>query len=675
MGSYALLVGVSKFDDLKLAKLTAPQEDVEALAAVLRDPTRGGFDNVETCIDADLQTIREQLSALLDDRRPDDTVLFYYSGHGIMAKGQRLFLATGRSSFDRPQISSLWASEMRELLELSRAAKQVVILDCCHSGGFAEGAKGVATPITDETFGDGEGQYVLTATDALQFAYDTEGALREGVDAPALSRFTSWLVDGIGKGEAAPEKDQITLDALFEYVERRARAASVGMTPKLFVKRKSGELIIARNPAVRPRPAPINRAPEPAERVVIERPRISPKVEPPISESAQRPAKVLDKPALTPSSDRLAQTPIGAIRRWLSERPAYLLAFGLPPLLFATWHLFRLPIPSENAPIQIFIGTGVLFGFALWFKNRVGAILAALPIGLAFVVKPAVVPFEGFVDDPLPYWSATAEDYWWPGAFFVIVVAAIGLTAAPSRLLEEVKRLRPDVAAFVIAVATGLAGYFYFDRPTLYDVYLPFRPQYAQLREHLVAVAAAVDRVASPFAPSKPLDIPLVLDETGNIRDENPSATGHLFLYQHLTMPDARFGGMEDALDNDLLLDLRDTGKKPVLSASAFAEYASAFRSDDAAALARTLNAPYLVIVKPFHGDSTEVQRAAPYRVFLYNLKRDEIIFAADIQNPVGTADELKEQANSILEMTVGAKILRRPAGVSFLHDAGASGG
>jgi hypothetical protein len=252
MGAHALLVGISRFDDPKLAKLNSPQSDVEAFANVLKDPARGGFDSVEISIDRDLLEIRDKLSTLMDGRSTDDMVLLYYSGHGIVAKGGRLYLATGQSSFDRPQARSIATSEIRDLMEQSRASKMVVILDCCHSGVFAEGAKGAEAPaMTDNTFGDGsgsEGQYVLTATDALQYAYDGAGELREAAPGPTLSRFTRWLVDGLGKGEASPFDEQITLDALYQYLCRRAKTEQVGMTPQRFVKRGSGEMVIAKNP-------------------------------------------------------------------------------------------------------------------------------------------------------------------------------------------------------------------------------------------------------------------------------------------------------------------------------------------------------------------------------------------------------------------------------------------
>ena len=258
MGAYALLLGISEFTDPRLAKLNAPKGDVEALAGVLKDPERGAFDSVITCIDQDVQAIRDQLVALLDQRAPDDMVLLYYSGHGIVTKGQRLFLATGQTNFDRPQARSLSALEMRDMLEQSRAGKQVVILDCCHSGVFVDGAKGVVQTVTDDTFAcdSAEGQYVLTATDALQFAYDATGAAKDSAPQQALSRFTGWLVDAIGKGEADPRNERITLDAVFDYLSRRARIEAAGMTPRRFVKRNSGEMVIARNPNAAPEKLP-----------------------------------------------------------------------------------------------------------------------------------------------------------------------------------------------------------------------------------------------------------------------------------------------------------------------------------------------------------------------------------------------------------------------------------
>jgi hypothetical protein len=72
---------------------------------------------------------------------------------------------------------------------------------------------------------------VLAAADTLQFAYDGQDARIGDRSARKLSRFTSWLVDGIDNGEAAPDDEQITMDALYEYLRRRARRDGSTMIP------------------------------------------------------------------------------------------------------------------------------------------------------------------------------------------------------------------------------------------------------------------------------------------------------------------------------------------------------------------------------------------------------------------------------------------------------------
>jgi hypothetical protein len=253
MARHALLIGVSEFADKRLARLNAPTNDVIALRGILQDGSRGNFDTVELSLNEDFVGMRDHLSQFFHDRAPDDLLLLYYSGHGILGRGNRLFLATTGSNLDAPRDRSISAKEIREFIEDSRAERQIVILDCCHSGAFAEHAKAVAPPpaVTSETFSGGDaGLYVLTAADALQFAWDGS-ELRAGNEAASgVSRFTSWLVDGLAKGQAAPDDEQITMDSLYRYLFRRARAEGTPSTPQRFVQGGVGDLVISRNPLV-----------------------------------------------------------------------------------------------------------------------------------------------------------------------------------------------------------------------------------------------------------------------------------------------------------------------------------------------------------------------------------------------------------------------------------------
>jgi hypothetical protein len=248
LAKHALLIGISEFADKRLNRLNAPTNDVLALRGILRDKERGAFDTVELSINEDYMAVRDRLAKLYQDRAPDDLLLLYNSGHGILDRG-RLFLATAGSDLDAPRARSIAAKDVREFMEECRAERQIVVLDCCHSGAFAEGVKagGPVPAVVPDTFVGGDaGTYVLTASDAMQFAWDGS-ELRTG-EADGISRFTAWLVEGLQGGEAAPDDEQISMDALYRYLYRRARAQGAPSTPQRFVHGGVGDPVISRNP-------------------------------------------------------------------------------------------------------------------------------------------------------------------------------------------------------------------------------------------------------------------------------------------------------------------------------------------------------------------------------------------------------------------------------------------
>jgi formylglycine-generating enzyme required for sulfatase activity/uncharacterized caspase-like protein len=251
MRRHALLIGVSEFTDRRLKGLNAPINDVTKLQGILRDSSRGRFDSVELSPNENYLEMRDRLSRFYHGRAPEDLLLLYYSGHGILGQGNRLFLATAGSDLDTPRDRSISSREIREFIRDSRAQQQIVVLDCCHSGAFADHSKAGAPPpaVTSETFSSGgTGLYVLTAADALEYAWD--GAeLRLGDQAAnKLSLFTSWLVEGLETGEAAPDDEEITIDALYRYLFRRAHSEGARSTPQRFVQEGVGDLVISANP-------------------------------------------------------------------------------------------------------------------------------------------------------------------------------------------------------------------------------------------------------------------------------------------------------------------------------------------------------------------------------------------------------------------------------------------
>src|SRR5258706_12539629 len=121
MARHALLIGVSEFADTRLARLNAPTNDVIALRGILQDSSRGNFDSVELSLNEDFLGVRDHLSRFFHDRSPDDVLLLYYSGHGILGRGNRLFLATSGSNLDTPRARGVSTQDIRDFIEESRA--------------------------------------------------------------------------------------------------------------------------------------------------------------------------------------------------------------------------------------------------------------------------------------------------------------------------------------------------------------------------------------------------------------------------------------------------------------------------------------------------------------------------------------------------------------------------
>src|SRR6187551_3544609 len=139
---YALIIGNNKYDDPKLAQLKTPAADSQALAKVLDDKKIGGFDVVIPLINQYEAKARRAISEFLADKKPDDLVLLYFSGHGILDDRGRLYLALKDTQVNLLKATSIPSSFVADEMDSCRSRRQILILDCCHSGAFARGAKG-----------------------------------------------------------------------------------------------------------------------------------------------------------------------------------------------------------------------------------------------------------------------------------------------------------------------------------------------------------------------------------------------------------------------------------------------------------------------------------------------------------------------------------------------------
>ncbi|WP_204151965.1 GUN4 domain-containing protein [Leptolyngbya sp. CCY15150] len=244
MARVALLIGTGTYGD-GFKPLPAAPKDVEAIAAVLRDPDMGGFDQVEQLIDQPHSTVSETIETWLRARQKDDLALLYISGHGVKDDQRDLYFAacnTKKQKENLVRATAIPASVVRDRIRESKAKRQVIILDCCFSGAFGDLLAKDDNTIDLETLLGAEGRVVLTSSSSLQYSFEQ----RDG----ALSIYTHCLVEGIRTGAADVDDDgAISVQELHDYAKRKVQEESPAMTPRIIVLKDEGyQIRIAKAP-------------------------------------------------------------------------------------------------------------------------------------------------------------------------------------------------------------------------------------------------------------------------------------------------------------------------------------------------------------------------------------------------------------------------------------------
>jgi hypothetical protein len=245
---YALIIANSVYEDALLRQLIAPPQDAEGLAQVLADPSICGFE-VRTLLDEPSYRVCEEIEDFFEQRERDDLTLLYFSGHGITDDDGLLYYAARNTKRNRLRATAVAAPWVNEMITRCRSRRQVLLLDCCHSGAFAR-TKSAATVNVGQQLAasareEGRGRFVITASDAFQYSFEGDSVEGEGV----YSVFTQALVQGLRSGEADLDSDGlITLDELYRFVHRRVREQTPQQSPRKWESDAEGTMVIGLNP-------------------------------------------------------------------------------------------------------------------------------------------------------------------------------------------------------------------------------------------------------------------------------------------------------------------------------------------------------------------------------------------------------------------------------------------
>jgi formylglycine-generating enzyme required for sulfatase activity/predicted MPP superfamily phosphohydrolase len=242
----ALIIANGDFEDPCLSRLSAPTRDAVALASVLGDPDIGGFD-VTLLVDKPEHEVRRTVARFYHRRKRDDLLLLYYSGLGIRDAHGDLYLAVQDTEMEIVSGAALSASFVREQIDKSQSMRKVIVLDCDYSGAFAGAMaeEGDCAGTKDAFAGRGYGRVILTASDAVELAYEGGSWLGENTK----SVFTHYMVEGLRTGAADLNGDGlITLDELYRYVyDMLLSSGYARQTPHKFLAME-GDIFVAQAP-------------------------------------------------------------------------------------------------------------------------------------------------------------------------------------------------------------------------------------------------------------------------------------------------------------------------------------------------------------------------------------------------------------------------------------------
>ncbi|MBD2167702.1 GUN4 domain-containing protein [Calothrix membranacea FACHB-236] len=224
---WLLLVGVNQYEDEQIPGLHYSALDCQGLGEALNAATQG-FPQKEVMIYHDfgeqqpkLENIRASLQQIAAASKPIDTVIFYFSGHGMLdSLSQQVVLCLQDTQKEQLTDTGLKLQELLQLLENCSAQQQLIILDACHSGGMTLlGARGETDPQLNPTpelvevlrkrAAQRKGFYALLSCDRGQQSWEFP-QLGHGV-------FTYYLIQGL-RGEAADSVGVIEADGLYRYV-------------------------------------------------------------------------------------------------------------------------------------------------------------------------------------------------------------------------------------------------------------------------------------------------------------------------------------------------------------------------------------------------------------------------------------------------------------------------
>lgn len=202
----ALVIGNSQYQAAS-DRLANPVNDAKAVAAQLQSL---GYDT-QTLLNANLSQMLEGLNNLSSRVARDDTVVFYYAGHGVQLNERNYLVPTDASMQQRDMVArqAISIQDVVDKIDQAGALNRIIILDACRNDPFPKTYRSGTRGLGREQLSTSTGTMIMYAASANEVADDGRG--QNGT-------FTHALLQGMRKnGLRLPEM----MDDVREQVRRQ----------------------------------------------------------------------------------------------------------------------------------------------------------------------------------------------------------------------------------------------------------------------------------------------------------------------------------------------------------------------------------------------------------------------------------------------------------------------
>lgn len=242
--TWAVVVGINDYIRNSITDLNYAGPDAKLYAQALKEvakvPENNIFlftsDTVDESLQPKLTNIIFRLDWLRKNAKPNDTVIFYFAGHGVTVEGEPFLLTeeADNRSLETLKISALKGADVAKLMSKIPALNSLILLDACRN---------------DPSSGRGDASNQLDDKLSRSLTFVPDPALR--ANAPANTRpssaclfacsvgerswewddkkhgyFTYYLVEGMRSGAKTDPSGAVSLQSLVDYVSENVKTST-----------------------------------------------------------------------------------------------------------------------------------------------------------------------------------------------------------------------------------------------------------------------------------------------------------------------------------------------------------------------------------------------------------------------------------------------------------------